>query len=270
MLVGAFQIQVRDPVRRPILAVAQHEGMGRAAIEPHVQHVEDLFIIGRIHDAIQHLFLESLHIPDIRAFRLERRLDARVDLGVAQKEVRRIRPRALLHESGQRHAPGALARQHPIRPRLDHRMQPVAPGRRRPFHQLVDRVQRPRADRVAIGRHPVVQRLVDGDKPLRRVAVDHRGLRPPGMRVGMLQLRLGKQRAGIGQLLDDRHVRRPFLAVGQDDVLPAEQAAGRRDRSRPPRRCRSSAGRTSRPADSRHRRGEGAVWTNPVPASSVT
>ena len=39
----------------------------------------------------------------------------------------------------------------------------------------------------------------------------------------MLQLRLGKQRAGIGQLLDDADIGRAFLAIGQDDVLPAEQ-----------------------------------------------
>ena len=43
------------------------------------------------------------------------------------------------------------------------------------------------------------------------------------MRVAVLQLRLGKKRATIGQLLDDADIGRAFLAIGQDDVLPAEQ-----------------------------------------------
>ena len=102
-------------------------------------------------------------------------------------------------------------------------MEPVAPGLRRPCDQLVDGGQRAAADGVAIGAHAVVKAAVDGDEPLRRVAVDDGGFGPPGMRIGVLQLALGKQRPGIGQLLDDRDIGRALLAIGQDDRLPAKQ-----------------------------------------------
>ena len=138
MLVGAFQIEVGDPVRRAIRPVAQHEGMGGAASRTTRPARRRPVHSPTDHDACQHLFLESLHIPDIRALRLERGDDAGVHRRVAQQEVGIGRLRALLHEAGQRHAPGALARQHPVGPRLDHRMQAVAPGLRRPLHQLVD------------------------------------------------------------------------------------------------------------------------------------
>ena len=222
VLVGAFKVKVRDAVLGPVRPVAQHEGMGGARIEPDVQHVEDLFIILRIGDAIQHLFLESLHIPDIRALGFERRDDAGVDGVVAQQEVGIGRARALLDEAGQRHAPGALAAQHPIRARLDHRIKPVAPGLRRPFDQIVDRGQRAGADRVAIGAHAVVELFVDGHEPLRRVAIDQRRFRAPAMRIAVLDLALGEQGPRIGQLLDDADIGRAVLAVGQDDRLAAK------------------------------------------------
>jgi hypothetical protein len=51
MLVGAFQIQIGDAVGAAIGAVAQHEGMGRAAVEPHIQHVHDLIVGVGVDDA---------------------------------------------------------------------------------------------------------------------------------------------------------------------------------------------------------------------------
>jgi hypothetical protein len=42
------------------------------------------------------------------------------------------------------------------------------------------------------------------------------------MGIAVLDLALGQQRAGIGQLLDDADIGRAFLAIGLDDRLPAE------------------------------------------------
>ncbi|MPL90964.1 hypothetical protein SDC9_37023 [bioreactor metagenome] len=222
VLVGAFHVDVGDAVPGAVRTVAQHEGMRRPAIEPDIEHVIDLFIIRRIDDAREQLFLETLHIPDIGAVHLESGGDPGVDLGIAQQEVGVGRLRALLGEAGERHAPGALARQHPVRPVLDHRMQAVAAGGRGELHQLLDRAQGAGADGVAIGAHAVVEFVVDRGKPLRRVAIDHRRLRAPGMRVGVLDLALRQQRARPGELLDVRHVRRAFLAVLVQDRLAAE------------------------------------------------
>ncbi len=51
MLVGAFQVEVGNPVRRAIGAVAQHEGMGGARVEPDVKDIKDLLIILPDHEA---------------------------------------------------------------------------------------------------------------------------------------------------------------------------------------------------------------------------
>ena len=173
--------------------------------------------------SFQDALLESLHIPDICTAFFKGLTNPVIDRRIAQQEVGVGGLRAFSDETRQRHAPGALARQHPVRPVLDHRVKPVAPGLRSPLHQLVDGRQRPRADRFAVSGQPVVQFLVDGDKPLRRVAVDHRRLRAPGMRIAVFHLALGQQRSGPGQLLDDRHIGGAFLAIGQDDVLATEQ-----------------------------------------------
>ncbi len=156
--------------------------------------------------------------------------DAGVDGGVAQDLHAAVV--AAFHEAGQRHAPGALARQHPVGPRLDHRVQPVAPVLRRPGHQLVDRGQRAFADRRAVGVEAVAERLVDGDEPLRRVAVDHRRLRAPGMRVGMGEPAAGDQRAGLGQRLDDRAGWRPSPCPWRRRSARRRRAADRRESSK--------------------------------------
>ncbi len=42
VLVGALHIDIGNAVLGAIFAVAQHEGVGRAGIEPHIEHVEHL------------------------------------------------------------------------------------------------------------------------------------------------------------------------------------------------------------------------------------
>ena len=110
VLVSAFKVKVGEAIGRAIGAVAQHECVSRARVEPHVEYVIDLVIIVRVNDALQHLFLESLHKPDIGAVSLKRSHNARIHFGVAQQEVRIGRFCAFFGKAGQRHAPRALAR----------------------------------------------------------------------------------------------------------------------------------------------------------------
>ena len=138
MLVGAFEVEIGQPVLGPILAVAQHEGMGRAGIEPHVQDVVDLVPLGRIVTMPKETLLGAVLVPGIRALGLERLEDAGVHLFVAQQEVSISGHRALLVKQVSGTPQARWRRQHPVGPRLDHRVQPVAPGLRRPGHQLVD------------------------------------------------------------------------------------------------------------------------------------
>ena len=79
MLVGAFHVDIGDAVLGAILTVAQHEGMGRPAVEPHVENVENLIVILGGHDAGQEAFLCALDIPRIRALGLERLGNPSVD-----------------------------------------------------------------------------------------------------------------------------------------------------------------------------------------------
>jgi hypothetical protein len=195
--------------------------MGRAGIEPDVEDVGDLLPVGRSWSSPEEPLLGALRIPGVGALGLEGRADAGIDRRVAQD----VHPSLAepLHEAGERHAPGALARQHPVGPGLDHRIEAVAAGLRRPFDELVDGGQRAFADGPAVLVHAVVERLVDGDEPLRGVAVDHRRLGPPGMRVGMGEPPAGGERAGLDELLDHRLVGRAFLALGVEDLQAGEE-----------------------------------------------
>ena len=121
--------------------------------------------------------------PGVGALVLEGVLDAGVDGRVAEDLDGAVG--LALDEAGERHAPGALARQHPVGAGLDHRVEAVAAGLRRPLDEAVDRGQRALADGLAVGVHAVAERAVDGDEPLRGVAVDDRGLGAPGVRVAV-------------------------------------------------------------------------------------
>src|SRR5438309_1976103 len=58
----------------------------------------------------------------------------------------------LAHENGDRHAPGTLARDHPVRAALDHAGDAVLARRRNPAGDL-DRFERAMAQRVALVLH---------------------------------------------------------------------------------------------------------------------
>ena len=98
-------------------AVFEHEGVGRAGIEPDVENVVDLLpvFVGAL---AEEAFARAVGVPGVRAFLREGLGDARVDALI----VAGFRPAVALlaHEHGDRHAPGALARDHPVGPALDH------------------------------------------------------------------------------------------------------------------------------------------------------
>jgi len=119
----------------------------------------------------------------------------------------------LAHEHGDRHAPGALARDHPVGAGFDHAVDAVLARGRHPLRHR-DRLQRTGAQRVtrpglAVARNVLVHR----DEPLRRVAEDHRLLRAPGMRILVLEPAAREQHAGIGQRVDNGLVGVALLAL---------------------------------------------------------
>ena len=218
VLVSAFEVKVRNAVLGAVFAVTQNECVGRTRVEPNVEHVKDLFVVVRVRIVAEHALFEAVDIPNVGATNLELLSDAGVDRRVAQEEIIGGRQGVFLHKAGQRNAPRALTRENPVRARFDHRIEAVAARLWGPFHQLVDRGQRAFADGFAIGVLTVVHVLINGCEPLRRVAVDNRSLRPPGMRVGVLHLGLTKQRARVGHLFDVRDVCGTLFAIGQDHM----------------------------------------------------
>ena len=134
MLVGAFEIERGRPAQlRPLF---QHEGVGRARIEPHLDDVGDLLPLGRVvvrcRETARRRSLYQTSAPARSTAVATRSTTA----GVAQRLAG-----LAIGEDRDRHAPGALPRDAPIRPALDHRLDAVAALRRDPA-RLVDRRQR--------------------------------------------------------------------------------------------------------------------------------
>ena len=182
MLVGAFEIEdfvgpaVANPVNareiREVFRIAQREGMSRAGIEPDIENVVDLFVFFRFVFGRQESRGGARREPGVGTLLFESLRDALVDLVVDKNLL--CFP---IDEDRDRHAPSALARDNPIRPIGDHAGDAVFPRGRIPFRQgdLVERdlAQGPGA----------VDRLIERDKPLRRIAEDDRLFGAPGMRI---------------------------------------------------------------------------------------
>ena len=218
-LVRPLQIQVGRPAA--VAPVLQRKGVGRAGVEPDVQDILDLLERRRVAIGAQELGWVTGE-PGVRALRLDRRCDARVHGGIAQRLAG-----GDLHEHGQRRAPGPLARDQPVRPALHHGAAAGAAG----FWiegGLRDGVERELAQGLLSpplrGRR---DRRVHPDEPLRRVAVDHRGLGPPGVGIAVLQPVAGEQVPRGDQLVHHRAVGRAelarLLAFGLDHLQAGEQ-----------------------------------------------
>ena len=122
-------------------------------------------------------------------------------------------PVALVDEDGDRHAPGALARDAPVGPRLDHGADAVLALRR---DTSASRRSRPAPSRA--GRSPSMAMNHCG--VLRKMSG---ALRAPGMRIGMDELARAQQPAGVADRRDHRAVGVAGLAVGPIDVLAGEE-----------------------------------------------
>ena len=193
MLVAALEIEVGGPFQRRPAPAFEREGMRAARIEPDIEDVGDHFVIVGIVRIAEDFGLAAL-VPGIDALLAHCGDDARVDFGVLQ-----IFARAVLHEQRDRHAPGALARQHPVGAAFDHRADPATA------------LFRDEADAFDLGHGAAAQRaaaaqfLVHRHEPLRRAAIDDLGFRPPAMRVGMLVIVAGgQQRARFAQIAANR------------------------------------------------------------------
>ena len=220
------------------IGILQHVGVRRAGIEPDVEDVVDLLVIGGIVIGREEARRGALGVPGVGALLLEGVGDALVDALVDQRLVL-----ALPDEHRDRHAPGALTAHHPIGLGADHAADAVLAGRGHPA-RFADGLQRGLAQRPVAGvaeprpRLPSrsvrigvadpgysgarADRLVHRDEPLRRVAEDDGLLRAPAVGILMLQPPARDQRAGLDQRLDDGLVGVALLALVVEDALAVE------------------------------------------------
>src|SRR5215468_10499125 len=153
--------------------------MGRAGVEPYIENVIDLLPLSRILDqAGEEALTRALLEPGVGALFAEGIDDAVDQLGGGIEVAGRDHAaRLLVAEHGDGHAPGALARHHPIGSRLDHAANAVLALRRHPA-RVADGFEGTISERTA-----AIDLVIHRDEPLRRVAEDHRLLRSPGMRI---------------------------------------------------------------------------------------
>ena len=186
MLVAAFEIQVGGPLQVGPAARFEHKGMGAAAVEPYVENVGNTFIVGESIVWPKEALRRCL-APRVDALFAHCGDDAGVDGGVSQ-----ILAGGAVDEQGDRHAPGALPRDYPIGPAFDHRAEPVAAlFRHKP--------RRGDGGNGLFAQGLTVAGLVHRDEPLRGAAVNDLFLRPPRMRIAVLELRRRQQPAGVAQ-----------------------------------------------------------------------
>ena len=143
---------------------------GSSRNQPDVADIVDLlpFLVG---ERAEEALAGAVHVPGVGAFLLEGVRDALVDGVVLQDFGRAVA--LLAHEHRDRHAPGALARDHPVGPAGIMPLMRFSPTAAPIRHR--DRLQRAGAQGIA-GPDLAVDRaisLVHRDEPLRRVAEDH-------------------------------------------------------------------------------------------------
>ena len=133
MLVGPFEIHhgIAATIDRALDAgeagevrgIFQHEGVRRAGIEPDVADVVDFlpFLVGK---RAEEAFARTVHVPGVGAFLFKGIRDALVDVSVLQDLGGAVA--LLAHEHRDRHAPGALARDHPVGLAVDHAVDAIS------------------------------------------------------------------------------------------------------------------------------------------------
>ena len=123
MLVGAFQIQIRRPFQ--VRSHFKAKGVGGAGIKPDIENVPDLLPIFHVRDkAVEESLFGTIGIPGICTFFGKHILDAGHQLiGTVEFRAWNDLPGLDMAEHGDRHAPGTLARQYPVRAVGNHAMQ---------------------------------------------------------------------------------------------------------------------------------------------------
>ncbi len=239
----AFDSREAGKMRR----VLEREGMRRAGVEPHVENIVDLLVIGGLVVGREETLRRAFLVPGVGALLLEGFHDASVHALVDENLVA-----ALLHEDGDGHAPGALARDHPIGTIGDHAADAILARRGHPLRAR-DFVERDIAQRRRVSTSPLIscrprplilrsprlegwaavrplalrdgasrllgvrarmrECLVERDEPLRRVAEDDRLLRPPAVRILMLQPPARDEIARRDKRLDHRVIGVALVAL---------------------------------------------------------
>ena len=139
VLVRALEIHdrvgpaVEPAARLEVLAHLEREGVRRARIEPDVEDVVDLLVVGGVEAGGSE---EARSGVRLRTRRRRPPVSKAAAIGRVDALVLEDVVRAPLDEDGDRHAPGALARHHPVGPVLDHAGDAVLAGGRHPLHGL--------------------------------------------------------------------------------------------------------------------------------------
>ena len=194
MLVRAFQVEVG---RLAEATLQQHAFVGHAGVEPDIEDVGDLVVVLRL---VAQQFGGVQRVPDIDAALLHAVGDRAHQLDAARMRLAGL----AVHEQRDRHAPGTLARDGPVRPAIDHAGDAGFAPLREPA-DLLDRFQRIGAQ---VG-------LLHRDEPLRRGAERDRRLVAPAVRIAVLHLAEGEQHAALLQHVDDDVVGLPDMQSGQ-------------------------------------------------------
>ena len=155
--------------------------------------------------------------------------------------------RLFLHEQRDRHAPGTLARDTPVRAILDHAGDTLLAPLRRPLRPL-DVAQRMLAQAL----------LLHADEPLRRSAEDHRRLVPPAMRIAVSERLVVNQAPTLLQRRDDD-------GIGLLDFQAGDQRRARVEAAVIPYRIRDRAGCNAAQRRSPHGRARARCARHPYP-----
>ncbi len=205
VLVGAFEVHRGRAAQFP--ALVEHAVVGYTGIEPDIENVRDRLVACTVY---AQALGNTLFKPGIDAFGFD-------DACKPLEDCRTVGVGLLIFtidEQTQRHAPGALARDAPVRAIFDHAANPCLAPVGNPAH-LVDRGQR-------IAAQPG---LVHGNEPLWRGTKRGCRLVTPAVRVAVFE-RFGRQQCAVGAHdLDDAVVGLPDELAGHFGGVRQENPA---------------------------------------------
>ena len=214
VLVGALQVQVgRRAAERGV--GRQHGAVGAAGIEPHVERVRGLHVVGG--GRAQQLLGLQIE-PGVDAALLDAFGDP-----LQQRRRVRVQPAAVAApEQRDRRAPGALAADAPVRAGFEHAAHAFAA----PPGMPVDRRRR--------RQRPLAQAVVQAHEPLFRGAEEQRRVVAPAVRVAVRVVAPGEQRPVAFEprghrrrRLVERQAREPVRGIGVEAAVRPHRAGGR-------------------------------------------